>query len=100
MNIKPLEGNSSSAKVEGGTRFKLVWRHTGVYQRTGVGKASSCCKSKERSRKWIDGVKTKESPETPTPDRFRLVTSSRDWAKSLWSGRKIQSHRRRSIATL
>jgi len=45
-------GKSSGAKVEGGTGFKLVWRHSGVYQRTVRGKASGCCKSKGRSRKW------------------------------------------------
>lgn len=51
------------AKVEGGTGFKSMWRHSGVYQRTVWGKASSCCESKGGSRKW-SWVKP-DSPETP-----------------------------------
>lgn len=62
------------AKVEGGTGFKPLWRHRGVYQRTVWGKASSCCESKGGSRKWI-----RVKPGTPeTPQAGEIVRNPKE----------------------
>jgi hypothetical protein len=55
-----MEGKTSRAKVEGGTGFKVKWRHDTEYQRTAAGTASDC-KNRWRSRKWV----MKAPPETP-----------------------------------
>lgn len=62
------------AKVEGGTGFKPLWRHRGVYQRTVWGKASSCCESKGGSRKW-----SRVKPGTPeTPQAGEIVRNPKE----------------------
>jgi hypothetical protein len=60
-----MEGKSPRAKVEGGTGFKVKWRHETVYQRTAAGTASDC-KNRWRSRKR----ELKAPPETPAEGEF------------------------------
>jgi hypothetical protein len=55
-----MEGNTPRVKVEGGTGFKVKWRHGTVYQRTAAGIASDC-RNRWRSRKR----ELKAPPETP-----------------------------------
>jgi len=55
-------GKSPGAKVEDGTGFKPVWRHSGVYQRTGRGKASVAEKAKGGLESELGNTR---EPETP-----------------------------------
>jgi hypothetical protein len=54
------KGKTPRAKVEGGTGFKVKWRHDTVYQRTTTGIASNC----EKQRK-VSKAGRKAPPETP-----------------------------------